>query len=235
MGGFGTKEVLDVLETRGGRAYRRPRPWRGGSLETDTTMNPPRPLLSREFVLDHKRDRILAAIAELSAELGYEAMTITDIAARAHIARKTLYEAFGGKEAAFLAAVDAGFAALFERTEDACEADGGEWRERVRAGIAALLDHLAEHPSEAHMLIVAQAATTASAARYQVALARFTALLRDVTPVGDHQPEMLDVFNVGAVETILSGKIRRGEAERLGDLTDDLCNLVLAHWERPVR
>lgn len=196
------------------------------------TMNPPRPLLSREFVLDHKRDRILVAIAELSAELGYVAMTITDIAARAHIARKTLYEVFGGKEAAFLAAVDAGFAALFEQTEDACGADGGEWRERVRAGLAALLDHLAEHPSEAHMLIVeAQAATTDSAARYQVALARFTTLLRDVTPGGDHQPEMLDVFNVGAVETILSGEIRRGEAERLGDLADDLGNLVLAHWE----
>lgn len=194
-------------------------------------MKPPRPLLSREFVLDHKRDRILAAIAELSAELGYEGMTITDIAARAHIARKTLYEAFGGKEEAFLAAVDAGFAALFERTEEACAAEGGEWRERVCAGLAALLDHLAEHPAEAHMLIVeAPAATTASAARYQVALARLTTLLRDATSAAKRQPEMLEVFNVGAVETILRGKILRGEAERLGALTPELCDFVLAHW-----
>ncbi len=195
------------------------------------TMNPPRPLLSREFVLDHKRDRILAAIAELSAELGYEAMTITDIAARAHIARKTLYEAFGGKEAAFLAAIDAAFSEMLARIEEGCDAGGEEWGDRVRAGLAALLDYLATHPAEAHLLILeAPAATAASAARYQVALARVTVLFREVTPAGEQRPEAIEEMIVNGVAWILNVQVRRGEAERLDALTPELCDFVLARW-----
>jgi AcrR family transcriptional regulator len=199
-------------------------------------MNPPRPLLSREFVLGYRRSRILDAVAELSAEHGYEAMTITDIVSRAGVARKTLYENYGGKEEVFLAAVDAAFAAALERTEAACAAGGGEWRERVSAGLAGLLDHLADHPAEARMLIVeAPAATTASAGRYQAAIVRFTALLADATPAAEGPSGTIEEAVVGGVAWILNCQIRRGEAERIDDLAAELSEFVLAPWAGPVR
>ena len=196
----------------------------------------PRPRLPRDFVLRHKRRRILAAVAEVSAERGYGAMKVSDIVKRAGVARKTLYELYEGKEEVFLAAVDAGFAALLKETEEACATVAGEWDERVRAGLAALLGRLAEHPAEAHLLIVeAPAATTASAARCEVARARFATLLGDAVPAGERRPDVLGGMLVNGVAWVLNGQIREGAAERVTVLTDDLCDFVLAHWERSVR
>ncbi|MGN6201020.1 MAG: helix-turn-helix domain-containing protein, partial [Solirubrobacterales bacterium] len=61
-----------------------------------------RPELPREFVASHKRRRMMDAIAELTAEQGYEATKIADIVRRAAVARKTLYDNFDGKEDLFL-------------------------------------------------------------------------------------------------------------------------------------
>jgi len=194
-------------------------------------MNPTRPLLSREFVLAHRRSYMLDAVAELSGERGYEAMTISDIVKRAHVARKTLYENYGGKEEVFLAAVDAAFAAALERTEAACAAGGREWRERVRAALAGLLEYLADHPAEAHMLIVeAPAATTASAARYQDAIVRLTALLADATPAAEGPSDVIEEAVVGGAAWILNRQIRRGEVEQVSGLTSELSEFVLAPW-----
>jgi AcrR family transcriptional regulator len=194
-------------------------------------MNPPRPLLSREFVLAHKRSRILEAVAELSAERGYEAMTISDIVGRAGVARKTLYENYDGKEEVFLAAVDFAFAALGEQVEGACAGGEGEWREHVGAALLGLLDHLAEHPAEAQMLILeAPAATPASAAHYQAAVERFTELLTDATPATPTPSGTIEESLVGGVVWILNRRLRLGEAGRLRELSAELSEFVLAPW-----
>jgi AcrR family transcriptional regulator len=199
-------------------------------------MNPPRPLLPREFVLAHKRSRILDAVAELSAEHGYEAMTITDIVGRAGVARKTLYENYDGKEEVFLAALDAAIAAVFARVEETCSAGGEEWHERLRAALVELLDYLSDHSAEAHVLIIeAPAATRASAARYQAAVDRFTGLLRDATPATRNTPGTIEESVVGGVAWILNRQIRSGEAERIKDLSAELSEFVLAAWAGPVR
>ena len=65
-------------------------------------MSAMRPELPREFVASHKRRRMMDAIAELTAESGYEATKIADIVRRAAVARKTLYDNFDGKEDLFL-------------------------------------------------------------------------------------------------------------------------------------
>jgi AcrR family transcriptional regulator len=194
-------------------------------------MSPTRPLLSREFILAHRRPRILQAVAELSAERGYESMTVSEIVKRAHVARKTLYDSYGGKEEVFLAAVDAAFAGALERAEEACAAAGEDWRERVRAGLAALLAYVAEHPAEARMaMIEALVATPASAARYEAALAAFTELLRQATPQDPALPETIEESLAGGVAWILNRQIRRGEAEQAGNLLPELSEFVLSPW-----
>ena len=198
-------------------------------------MKPSRPFLSREFVLGHRRSRILEAVAELSAERGYEAMTVSDIVKRAGIARKTLYESYGGKEEVFLAAVDAALAAVRERVEDACAAGEAEddWREQVYAALSALLSYLADRPAEAQMLILeAPAATAASAARYRSTVERFTELLADATPEAGDPSEAIPEGIVGGVASILNRQVRRGEIARATELGEELSNFVLAHWVR---
>src|SRR3954452_6972314 len=115
---------------------------------------PVRPELPREFVAIHKRRRIMAAIAELTAEQGYEATKIADIVHLAGVARKTLYDNFEGKEEVFLAAFDAAVGQAMQRIEaECCTVDGG-WEERLGAGLADLLGYVAEEPALARMYMI---------------------------------------------------------------------------------
>ena len=103
------------------------------------------------------------ALAELTAEQGYEATKISDIVSRAGVARKTLYDNFEGKEEVFLAAFDAARDEVLRRVEEACAAADGDWQERVEAGLAAFLGYVAEQPTLARMcMIEALSATPAT-------------------------------------------------------------------------
>src|SRR3954452_9101574 len=117
-----------------------PPPTRGALVK------PTRPVLPKEFVAVRKRRRIMDAVAELSAEQGYEATKIGDIVRRAGVARKTLYDNFEGKEEVFLAAIDSALQEALGRVEEGCAAVEDEWAQRLEAGLAALLEYLAEHP-----------------------------------------------------------------------------------------
>src|SRR5215475_6477803 len=59
------------------------------------------------FVAANQRERILSAVAQATAELGYAEMSVEAIITRAGVSRRTLYEHFKNKEDAFLAAYDA--------------------------------------------------------------------------------------------------------------------------------
>jgi AcrR family transcriptional regulator len=105
------------------------------------------------YVAHSQRERILDAIASLTAANGYAALTVEGIAAEAAISLQAFYEHFPSKEDAFLFAYEVGHGkglALVERAFDS-QAD---WRLGVRAGIGALFDYLASEPSFAHMALV---------------------------------------------------------------------------------
>lgn len=193
---------------------------------------PSRPLISREFVAGHRRQRLFAALAELTARQGYEATSISDIVRSAGVARKTLYLNFvDGKEDLLLAAVDDAIAATLRRVEADC-AGAEDWRERIEVGLAALLAEVAEQPDRAYIwLVAAQAATPASARLYDEALARFRALLHDAAPEGAAVPETVEESLVGGVAWILHRQLRAGEAEQAPELLDDLSEFVLAAYD----
>lgn len=188
-----------------------------------------RPRISPEFLAVHKRARILEAMAALSAEKGYAETTITDLAGRAHLARKTLYELFGGKDAIFIAAVEAARDALRERLDAACESADLEPHECMRAALAEALCFLAKNPDQAHLLLVeAPSALHASAAIYDREFILLSERLRPAMP--DSAPTAIDEALVGAAASILRRRVRNGEAERVGDLLPDLEGLFLAPW-----
>jgi AcrR family transcriptional regulator len=190
---------------------------------------PPRPELPREFVAVHKRRRIMDAIAELTAEQGYDSTKIGDIVRRAGVARKTLYDNFEGKEEVFLAAFDAAFEEAIGRVEESCaKADGG-WEEQVQDGLAAFLGYVAEKPALARMcMIEALSATPAATERYEAAVQRFVELTKQAVPDLDKLPDTIDETLVGGVAWIIYQQLRRGEAEKAEDLLPELSEFMLA-------
>jgi AcrR family transcriptional regulator len=190
---------------------------------------PVRPTLPREFVASHKRRRIMNAIAELTAEHGYEATKIGDIVRRAGVARKTLYDNFEGKEEVFLAAFDAAFDEAVQGIEAACsEAEGG-WEEQVQAGLASFLHYVAENPALARMcMIEALSATPAATERHEAAMQRFVELTRRVVPQDGQLPETIEETLVGGVAWIVYQQIRREKAEKAEDLLPELSEFMLA-------
>jgi AcrR family transcriptional regulator len=189
----------------------------------------PRPALSPEFVAVHKRRRIMDAIAELTAEQGYDATKIADIVRRAAVARKTLYDNFDGKEEVFLAAFDAAVDEAMARIEAECAKVEGDWEERVQVGLAAFLGYVAEEPALARMcMIEALSATPAATERYEDAMQRFVDLTRQNVPQDDQLPETIEETLVGGVAWIVYQQIRRHETEKAEDLLPELSEFMLA-------
>lgn len=190
---------------------------------------PVRPELSREFVASHKRRRIMDAIAELTAEQGYEATKIGDIVRRAGVARKTLYDNFEGKEEVFLAAFDAAVEEVMRRIEEACAGVEESWEERLRAGLGAFLGYVAERPELARMcMIEALSATPAATERYEQAMQRFVKLTGENVPHDEKLPETIEETLVGGVAWIVYQQLRREEGERAEDLLPELTDFMLA-------
>ncbi len=180
----------------------------------------------------HKRRRLMDAIADLSATRGYQATSIAALVRHAEVARKTLYDNFESKEEVFLAALDSGISEGLRRTEAACEAAGGDWRQRIGAGLDALLQYLAENPAEAHIFMIeALSATPASSARYDAAIERFIELLRQNVPAGNGLPGTIEETLVGGVAWILHREIRRGKAGSVTALCPELRAFLFAPYE----
>jgi AcrR family transcriptional regulator len=190
-----------------------------------------RPTLSPEFIALHKRNRIMTALAELTAEKGYEATKISDVVKRAAVARKTLYDNFSGKEDVLLGAFDAAVGEVSGRVEDACAAADGDWEAAVEAALEALLGYVAEQPAMVRLcLIEALSATPASIERYEDAVRRFVEMARRGLPHEGSLPETVDEAVVGGVAWILSQRLRCGEAERASDLLPELCEFVAGQY-----
>jgi AcrR family transcriptional regulator len=171
------------------------------------------------------------AMAELSAEQGYEATKIADIVRRAGVARKTLYDNFDGKEEVFLAAFDSAVVEVSTRIEEACAAGGDEWAGRVSAGLDAFLTYVAENPAAARMcMIEAVSATPAASVRYEEAMQRLVDLMSQNAPADTGLPETTEESLVGGVAWILHQQIRRSGAEQALDLMPELLDFILSPY-----
>lgn len=106
-------------------------------------------------VLDVQRARILAAMVQVVAEDGGAgSVTVARVVSRAGVSRRTFYDLFDGCDACFLAVFED---AIDRASRVAVEAGQGAslaWRERVRAGLAALLALFDEEPALGSLLVV---------------------------------------------------------------------------------
>jgi AcrR family transcriptional regulator len=195
--------------------------------------------LPREAVVASQRERLIDAMAHVVAEKGYAATTVADVVERAGVSRRTFYEQFADKEACFLAAYDAGLAAVLERIGGAVEAAAGAgagWRDRARTGVEAFLALLASEPAFAQALQV-EILTAGPAAldRRAGMLAMFAGIWRNVHEYARAEEPALpalpdDVFTIlsAGLEELIRDCIRRRGPAALPELADPILRTVFA-------
>lgn len=109
--------------------------------------------ISRSFVVHSQRERILDAVANLTAAKGYASVTIPDIAQEAAISVQAFYEHFTGKEDTLLVAYEVGHRRALAAVERAYDSET-DWPNAVHAALVALLCFLASEPSFAALTLI---------------------------------------------------------------------------------
>jgi AcrR family transcriptional regulator len=198
------------------------------------TRTPPgRHSLSREFIAEHQRARIIAALAEETVEKGYRAVTVSDIVRRAGIARNTFYENFSSKEDCFLSASEYAVESALGRVLDAA-AKVDAWPAKVSAGIAAFLRYVAGEPALARTCVVeALSAGPAAIERYERSIQAFVPLFRQgrkLSAKGGELPETLEETIVGGIFWILYQRLIMGQVEQIEGLLEELVEFSLTPY-----
>ncbi len=179
---------------------------------------PGRHSLSREFIVEHQRARIIAALAEETVEKGYRAVTVSDIVRRAGIARNTFYENFSSKEDCFLSASEYAVESALARVVD-CR---GKVRHLARARLPpASPPSSATWPPSRHSPAPASSRPSppgpAAVERYERSIQTFVPFFqmgRKVSAKGEKLPETLEETIVGGIFWILYQRISWGRWSR---------------------
>jgi AcrR family transcriptional regulator/DNA-binding MarR family transcriptional regulator len=100
-----------------------------------------------------QRARMITAMAELARENGVGQVTVAHIVSRSGVSRRTFYELFEDREACFIAAMDEAVQRAAGRVLPAYRA-AGSWRERIGAGLGALLEFLDDEPGLGALCVV---------------------------------------------------------------------------------
>jgi AcrR family transcriptional regulator len=104
-----------------------------------------------------QRARLLGAAARVVSEQGYVGMSVARVTAHAGVSRRTFYELFDDREDCFLALLDDALARATRVAHDAVTpvtvSGQAGWRERIRAGLYALLRFAEEEPTLGSLLV----------------------------------------------------------------------------------
>lgn len=190
--------------------------------------------LPPDLVRAIQRERMLAAMLVTVNELGYRTLTVQDVLSRAGVSRPTFYEQFEDKEDCFLAAFDAATARMRKRLDEALEAAESGWRDRLRAGLRALLRFVAEDPDAARTLVVeARASSPAGLRRRDELLDGFASCLDAEAREGLEDPPsaIAAAGVVGGIESVLYARLQKGETADLEALLPSLMYFAVLPYE----
>jgi AcrR family transcriptional regulator len=190
--------------------------------------------LTREFVAQTQRDRLIDAMAKTVAVKGYAA-PLTEVCAAAGVSTRAFYEHFADKEECFMATFDRGVE-LLRAALNYEHAQPGRWPVRIRRGLYVLLNLLAAHHAFANLAIVEMLAAGPRARdRNRLLLEDFLRFFKDA-PVRPGQPAVPLV----AVEAIVAGVfgmlynyVATQRTAELPDLLPELTFFVLAPFIGP--
>ena len=105
-----------------------------------------------------QRARVLASTFDVLSERGAANVSVAHIVARSGVSRRTFYEFFDSREDCYLTAFNEALALASARVAAACASER-KWRDRVRAGLVALLGFLDQEPAIGRVLVVESLST----------------------------------------------------------------------------
>ena len=177
-----------------------------------------------------QRARILSATFEVSAERGAANVSVAHIVARAGSSRRTFYDLFTDREDCFLAAFEDALALAAERVLPAYRSQS-KWRERIRAGLTALLSFFDEEPTIGRLLLAESSAGGVRARQRSnetiAALVRAVDEGRKETRAGAQLPPLTAEAAVGGALSILQGQIDQRDGQPLLELVNPLMGIVV--------
>ncbi len=199
-------------------------------------LRPGRESQSRDKVDGIQRARIVSAMAEVVTEQGLPAATVANVVARAGVSRRTFYELFADREECFLAAFDhaAGLAAAAVLPE---YQQPGAWRDRIRAGLLALLEFLDEEPSLGALCIVHSlgAGPPALERRGHIVDALIVAVDEGRETQGGRRSNTTAPLTaegvVGAVLAVIHARLVQPRRQTMVDLLGPLMNMIVLPYQ----
>jgi AcrR family transcriptional regulator len=197
----------------------------------------PRPEASRrehpigyQRVSEIQRARILGATVEVAGERGASNVTVAHIVARSGVSRRTFYELFADREDCFLAAFDDAIQRIAAVVAPAY-GEPSRWREKIRAGLIALLELLDCERGTGRLAIVETLGGGASALER-----RRRVLERVIVAVDEGRGEVMQGAGpapmaaegiVGGVLAVLHSRMLEGGDDSLLALTGPLMSMIV--------
>ncbi len=207
-----------------------PRPPAAAEVGRKTAPSDQEPL-ARSRVSEIQRQRLLAAMAEVSAQHGVGSVTVAHIVAASGVSRRTFYELFSDREDCLLAALDQAIARAGAAVLPAYKSAGPRWRERIRAALTALLAFFDEEPAMARLCVVESlgAGPRALERRTHIVrvLIRAIAAGRTEAKPGKDAPPLTAEGVVGAVLAVLHARLLERHRKPLSLLTPALMSTIV--------
>lgn len=192
--------------------------------------------LPSELIRAVQRERLIVAMLNAAADLGYLETNVQDVIDRAGVSRPTFYEHFSNKEDCFLAAFDTSAERLRKLIDAAARQGGDVWRDRIRLGLEALLRFASHEPDTARMMVVEARAASAAAVRRRVELLdEFARCLdtqaQELLPSNPSRTDLTASGIVGGVESLLYSRLCKHEYDQLEALLPSLMYFVVLPYE----
>lgn len=185
-----------------------------------------------------QREKLFWAMMSELATKGYREASVEEPIEAAGVSATEFEAEFGDKDACLFAAYDHLTELLVERTAAGC-GSGGEWPERVRAGLTTLLEAVAAEPQMARAMTRSfPGIRPATYERYVELLSRFVPYMREgreYSEVEEELPGEVELLAVGAAEAIIFGEVDAGRAERLPAMMPEILFSVLVPFMGPDR
>lgn len=191
---------------------------------------PGRPRATSGQVAENHRMRIVLATAEVIAEHGYLASTLSQIIRVAGVDGRTFHRVFSDKEQAFAGVQELAYQALMAALAPAF-LSSAPWPDRIWRTMRALGGWVADNPTIAHAIFVEADASEHGARRLQENLSVLTVTLRDGYGHTSNERAPTQAEREGMLTLVFETvyrRLRHGTCEQLYAIAPELSHVMLA-------
>jgi AcrR family transcriptional regulator len=175
-------------------------------------------------------------MVRVTAEKGYDEVTIRDVAARAGLPQAAFHDEFANKDECLFTAYDRVIDELLDYVADAFRSEQ-DWPQRMSDALDALLRALAAESDVAQFAVVEVSAAGPQAHRhYRDAVERFLPFLeegRKFSRRSGDLPPAVEQMAMGGAEAIIFDEVVSGRASKLPEILPDIVFAVLVPFIGP--